>query len=501
MSFFLNSYSFSIPPAVACDPYWSYVTLLLHMDGANNGTSFPDSSAYNHTITASGNAKTTTGHASKFGSASVTFDGTGDYLTTPANAAFSFGAEDWTVEGWVYQDPAAGVSYTLFDNRLSSATGCAIYTSTNASRHKLVYATNAVEAATSTIGITPQTWVHIAVTRAGNTVRGFIDGALAFTYTETRTFTGDSCRIGANSSAAQGFLGEVDEVRVTKGIARYTATFTPPTAAFATTQCTYTGWTPANGTAPYAWYITDDPANTVSGGVTLTNLVDKSGNGRHISTSLEYAAGAMHSRAAASTGFGGKRLTLPSSTGMLNGAAGWCAAFSLYRIDGGAMSQALFFAETNALNTSRALLAVEGPTDDKPRIVSRRANGDSAAVLDASGTVGNQDYALVVGGVDLASQTARVRANGTETVGTSFGTAGSAFSTTDSYSGPYLLDSNASGSGGSEQYIGNVGEIVLYNGPISQAEMEKLDGYLAWTWGMLDKLPSDHPYKTTQPPV
>jgi hypothetical protein len=260
-------------------------------------------------------------------------------------------------------------------------------------------------------------------------------------------------------------------------------------------------WTPAYGTTPYAWYITDDPANTVTGGNLLTVLVDKSGNGKTINTSMDYSAAAIHSRAAAATGFGGNRLTLPSSAGMLNGAAGWCAAFSLYRTDPGILGQTLFFAENNVLNTSRALLSVDGSTDDKPRIVSRRADGDSAAVLDSSITVGNNDYAIVVGGVDIANRTARLRANGTETVGTTFGTSGSTFSATNSYSGPYLFDTNAAGVGGNEEYIGNVGEIVLYNVPISQAEMQKLDGYLAWQWAMTDLLPSGHPYKTSPPTV
>lgn len=42
MSYFPNSYSFSLPPAAACDPYWGYTSLLLHMDGTDNGTTFTD---------------------------------------------------------------------------------------------------------------------------------------------------------------------------------------------------------------------------------------------------------------------------------------------------------------------------------------------------------------------------------------------------------------------------------------------------------------------------
>lgn len=232
-------------PAPACDPYWSYVSLLLHMDGADEGAVFTDSSTYAHSLTVTGNTKTDDAHP-KWGATCAHFDGTGDYLTTPSHDAFSFNTGDWTIETWVYQHPLAGYEFTLFDNRLSSATGIGIYTTTNSYKDKLVLANNAAIVATSSSGIPTQTWTHVAVTRQGTTIRGFIAGVLVFTYTDARTYTGSSARIGANQTAGQGFIGEMDDFRITKGVARYTADFTPPTAAFPSSVCTTPSATWAN---------------------------------------------------------------------------------------------------------------------------------------------------------------------------------------------------------------------------------------------------------------
>ena len=85
------------------DPYFQYVTSLLHGDGTNGGqnNTFLDSSSNAFTITRNGN--TTQGSFSPYGSNwGNYFDGTGDYLTIANNAALQFGTGDFTVEGWFY---------------------------------------------------------------------------------------------------------------------------------------------------------------------------------------------------------------------------------------------------------------------------------------------------------------------------------------------------------------------------------------------------------------
>ena len=78
----------------------STVSLLLHMDGANNSTTFTDRSYSPKTVTAFGNAKISTAQ-SKFGGASAAFDGSGDYIEFDRGTDLQFGAGDFTIEGWV----------------------------------------------------------------------------------------------------------------------------------------------------------------------------------------------------------------------------------------------------------------------------------------------------------------------------------------------------------------------------------------------------------------
>ena len=78
------------------DPHYANVSLLLHGDGADNGTVFTDNSHSPKTVTAYGNAKTSTAQ-SKFGGSSIFFDGNGDYLVSPSNSAFQFGTGDFTI--------------------------------------------------------------------------------------------------------------------------------------------------------------------------------------------------------------------------------------------------------------------------------------------------------------------------------------------------------------------------------------------------------------------
>ena len=79
-------------------------------------------------------------------------------------------------------------------------------------------------------------WHHYAVSKDSNTYRVFIDGALqASASNSTNLDQNKPIMIGnqhGNSSAGYSFNGYIDEVRITKGTARYTESFTAPTSAF-----------------------------------------------------------------------------------------------------------------------------------------------------------------------------------------------------------------------------------------------------------------------------
>lgn len=218
------------------DIYYYDLSTLLNMNGADASTTFTDESFRTKTWTAAGNAKlTTTGP--KFGTAAGTFDGTGDYLSTGSHADFGFGTGAFTVEGWLYQATQTA-NRCLFDSRTAGNTGIAIMSSVNTpstQQNRLVVISNtAVMAGDSSTQFTNNTWQHWAVTRDDSgTLRGFIDGALVWSVVDSRTYASASTAyIGTYYDGSQNFLGKMDSVRVTKGYARYTAAFTPPTEAF-----------------------------------------------------------------------------------------------------------------------------------------------------------------------------------------------------------------------------------------------------------------------------
>jgi len=176
---------------------------------------------------------TLTAYAAGTNGGSGYFDGSGDYLSVASQTALGMGSGDFTYEAWVYVNEAVPTNAIrgLFDSRISSATGCGIYTSVDSGNtSKLAYATNSAIAAASTNTIRSFAWTHVAVTRSGTTVRGFINGALEFTYTDSRTFASSaSTYIGADTGLNY-FNGYVSGARILKGTAQYTAAFTPPTA-------------------------------------------------------------------------------------------------------------------------------------------------------------------------------------------------------------------------------------------------------------------------------
>jgi hypothetical protein len=206
------------------DPNFSSVTLLLHMDGSNGSTTFTDSSSSALTVTANGNAQISTAQ-SKFGGASGLFDGNGDYLLVPADGT-AIGAGDFTVE--CFFRIVEGSGYRAIVSFLPNTDQYTLYVLNNT----LIWYDSGTQIQSASIP--NNTWHHAAVTNSGNTVRVFLDGEqAATTYTSAKNITNQTLRIGTRGFAnSEWFSGYIDEFRLTKGIARYTANFTPPTAPF-----------------------------------------------------------------------------------------------------------------------------------------------------------------------------------------------------------------------------------------------------------------------------
>ena len=219
------------------DPYFSSVVALLHMDGADTSSTFTD--VKGHTFTPAGNAQIDTAQ-SKFGGASGLFDGSGDYITTPDSADWDFGTGDFTVEFFIrFKALPSSNAHTIIGNYVSSTSGWAIQFRNDAPGARLTFGSS---------GDSPQndftwlpstaTWYHVAVTRASGTVRAFADGVqVGSDVTNTEDISGSTgvLMIGAlNLGPLQYLNGWLDEVRITKGVARYTTNFTPPTFPFVT---------------------------------------------------------------------------------------------------------------------------------------------------------------------------------------------------------------------------------------------------------------------------
>ena len=208
--------------------------------------SFEDSANHTaHTVAANGDAHTDT-TVKKFGTASAQFDGTGDYLSIPDSSDFDLTATaDWTVEFWVYRTQTESASTALINRADDGGDGWNI--NWDGSDKVRIYNANdgSGGVATST-AITVDTWTQVAFvyTASDTTLKVYLDGALDNTNTSSPsawTNVDTALWIGAQdlgSGATRGFTGYLDEIRVSKGVARYTADFTEPTEAFTSDQYT-----------------------------------------------------------------------------------------------------------------------------------------------------------------------------------------------------------------------------------------------------------------------
>lgn len=214
-----------VAPAVRTgepDPDFSNVSLLLHMDDSNGSTTFADSSSNAIAVTGYGNTQISTAQ-SKFGTSSAYLDGFGDYLMTASSLApLQMGTGDFTVEAFIRPEAVNGYRGII-------GLGLGDFNTLYILNGQLVWYSSGVVAGT----IAVNTWHHVAASRQGTSLRVFLDGTLVNTSINSTDLTLGRLRVGSNgANTGEFFQGWIDELRVTKGVARYTANFTPPTAPF-----------------------------------------------------------------------------------------------------------------------------------------------------------------------------------------------------------------------------------------------------------------------------
>jgi hypothetical protein len=277
------------------DPYYGYTSLLLHMDGSNASTNFVDSGPNALTVTASGDAKVSTG-SPYFGTGAAIFDGSGDFLSVPSGTSVNFGTGDFTVEMW-----ARYSSLGFSNNALVSSIGPTVGGLYFAIKSNLTFlvarAFVANDLITAAVTWPANTWAHIALSRSGSTMRVFKDGVLVSSVTNTQNYSlalsgNNDFAVGATQSTSgvrsqtDFFNGQIDDLRITK-YARYTSAFTPPAQAHPNIYNPYTTL-PVSGAA--LWLdasqqntIFSDAGTTpvTTSGQSIYQWNDLSGNSRH----------------------------------------------------------------------------------------------------------------------------------------------------------------------------------------------------------------------------
>jgi hypothetical protein len=214
-------------PTRGPDANFASVQLLIKAEGANNSTSFVDSSSLGATITAVGGAKISTVQK-RYGGSSAYFDGAGDYLTVSNNSRYYLSSGDFTVEAWVYRQ-AAGRRVIVSQTQNSSApyNGWLFYI--NSSNQLTFEGTNGSSISAASMPTSSQ-WVHVAAVRSGSTTTIYMDGVQVASGTVSITDFNGTLTIGQYTSPISGseWTGYIDDLRITRGVARYTAAFVPP---------------------------------------------------------------------------------------------------------------------------------------------------------------------------------------------------------------------------------------------------------------------------------
>ena len=213
----------------------NFTKLMLHCNGLDTSTTFTDDSFSAHTVTAQADAQIDTAQ-SKFGGASGLFDGSSDRLDIPDSEDWNFGSGDFTIDFWAKFAGLGSTSHMCSQWEFGNDKSFAIR-KTNTNLFDMEYrtsgGTNSSSASTFTLSDT--NWHHYAIVRDGNTLRFFVDGVAEGTDNWTGITLNNATRVLHVSSlndGTQAMNGWIDELRISKGIARWTSNFTPPTEEY-----------------------------------------------------------------------------------------------------------------------------------------------------------------------------------------------------------------------------------------------------------------------------
>ena len=213
----------------------SYTKLLLHFDGADEATSTTDSSDSSHSITMTG-AKIDNG-ASVFGTSSAYFDGS-DSITIAGSTDFDFGTDDFTIEFWMSPDNTSNWDAIISSQNYytSGYNGNWVVDMNSGNIRIYSYDGQSSEASLTATTSLSSEWQHIALVRNSGTLTFYINGVSAGS---TSNFSSRSLsdgqngiKLGTTQGGPTNYDGYIDELRISKGVARYTSNFDLPTKQF-----------------------------------------------------------------------------------------------------------------------------------------------------------------------------------------------------------------------------------------------------------------------------
>lgn len=214
----------------ASDPEWTNVTSLLHFDGGDASTTLTD--VKGKTWTAGGSAQLDTAQA-KWGPSSLHL-GSGDYISTSGSAEYS-PIGDFTYECWVR--PTDVSSLHVIASTRGGGTGWQFQINAGGAVQITFFGSysGGAAVAVSTTTLSVDTWYHVAWTHTDGTWRVFINGVLEASNSPVGDYASNTATFYLGFDPQFGgryFSGHIDDSRATEGVARYTSSFTPPSAAF-----------------------------------------------------------------------------------------------------------------------------------------------------------------------------------------------------------------------------------------------------------------------------
>lgn len=231
----LDSNQESVNLTTLGDPYFASVVLLAcNENGANGTTVFIDQSSLAHTITTVGTAAWTSTAPPTGLTTTLSTPAAGDCLQLADSDDWNFGSGDFTIEGNINPSTVAGTGTIVAQYSSGTAGNASFLIYRNTTSLELYYSTNGVSWAAGTprsIGtVAINTWYNFSISRIGNNWQTAFNGTQATTWVDSGTLNNSTrvLRIGSSASGGESFAGKIGSIRLTKGVGRYSGSYTPP---------------------------------------------------------------------------------------------------------------------------------------------------------------------------------------------------------------------------------------------------------------------------------